>query len=183
MSQPSQSLAIRLLARVSGAAAILVAVAGLIDLLFWQLGTAPHVESTTSLSLPLPTTALGLVAIGASLWLGRNDSVPRWSIIASRILAAVGACVFLIEWIATTDLGVDKLLFADRLRPIAGHPPGRPSISVAATIALIGVALIALHADSPIAHMTTRGGTSLALLITFTIVVSHVNGARDYYHV
>src|SRR5579862_291309 len=186
MSQPSQSLAIRLLARVSGAAAILVAAVGLVDLLFWQLGTAPLVESTTSLSLPLPTTAIGLVVIGVSLWLGRNDSVPRWSIITSRIVAAlavVWAAVFLIEWIATIDLGVDKLLFADRLRSIAGHPPGRPSISVAVTIALIGISLIALHADSRIAHTTTRIGTALALLITFTIVVSHVNGARDYYHV
>src|SRR5215469_9062147 len=136
MSQPSQSLAIRLLARVSGAAAILVAVAGLIDLVVWRLGTAPLVESTTSLSLPLPTTALGLMAIGISLWLGRNDSVPRWSIIASRVIAALAvawAALFLIEWIATVDFGADTLLFADRLRPIAGHPPGRPSVSVAIT--------------------------------------------------
>ena len=186
MNQPSPSLAIRLLARVSGAAAVLVALAGLVDLIVWRLGTAPLVESTTQLSLPLPTTALGITAIGISLWLGRSDDVPRWSIIASRIVAAFAvawAVVFLVEWIATIDLGADKLLFADRLRPAAGRPPGRPSVSVAVTLVLLGSALIALHADSPIAHMTTRVGTALALLITFTILVSHVNGARDYYHV
>src|ERR1700749_3228064 len=123
MSHPSQSLAIRLLARVSGAAAILGAVVGLVDLIFWRLGTAPLVESTTSLSLPLPATAVGLFAIGVSLWLGRNDTVPRWSIIASRVAAALAvgwAALFLVEWFATIDLGVDKLLFADRLRTAAG---------------------------------------------------------------
>jgi signal transduction histidine kinase len=183
---PSQSLAIRLLCRLSGVAAILVMVTGIVDLLVWRLGTAPLVESTTQLSLPLPTTAIGLAGIGISLWLGRSDSVPNWSIVASRIIAALAvawAVVFLIEWIWTLDLGVDQLLFADRLRPVAGRPAGRPSASVVITLVLIGAALISLHADSPLAHMTTRVGTSLALLITFTIVVSHVNGARDYYHV
>jgi signal transduction histidine kinase len=183
---PSQSLAIRLLARVSGAAAIVVVVTGAVDLLVWRLGNAPLVESTTQLSLPLPATALGIIALGASLWLGRSDSVPNWSIVASRIVAAfvvAWAAVFVIEWVWNLDLGPDKLLFADRLRPNPGRPPGRPSASVVVTMVLLGASLIALHADSPIAHMTTRIGTSLALLITFTIVVSHVNGARDYYHV
>src|SRR5579862_7039305 len=100
MSAPSQSLAIRMLSRVSGAAAIIVVVAGLVDLLVWRLGTAPLVESTTQLSLPLPTTAAGFTAIGIALWFGRSDDVPHWSIVASRIIAALAvayAAVFLIE--------------------------------------------------------------------------------------
>ena len=66
MSHPSQSLAIRLLARVSGAAAILVAVVGLLDLIFWRLGTAPLVTLPQTL-LFFARTAGWLAGADASL--------------------------------------------------------------------------------------------------------------------
>lgn len=186
MNEPQQSLAIRLLSGMSGATGVLVALVAAIDLGVWRTGMAPFLGPQTEFSAPIPATALALFGIGVALWLGRSDSVPRWSILASRMIATavvIWACLFLIEWLADINLGIDRVLFSDHVYQAAGKPHGRPSISIDITLGLIGLALVALHADSPIAHAVTRVGTAVTMLITFTVIVSHVNGARDYYHV
>jgi hypothetical protein len=93
----------------------------------------------------IPNTALacilgGLGAIAATL----SERYLRFREIARAFAFALTALglAFFIERAAKINLGIDLLLFGDRLRTSEWLPPGRPAVNSAIIMILDGVALL-----------------------------------------
>jgi two-component system NtrC family sensor kinase len=139
------------------AAAIVVLITALV-----LIGWALHVEVLKSLLHPQriamnPVTALSLMLCGIALWLLRDEPSPPRRRRAAHVCGAVVAGVALsrligywLQW----PLGIDQMLFPSRLAGNVMAP------NTAATLLLVGLALIVLDGD-------TRRGFHPAQILVF----------------
>jgi signal transduction histidine kinase len=184
MSAPASSWGIRVLQRLSALAAIVVTAVCVIDLVWWAWRTPVPMRPALGTFIMTPDSAAGMAVAGIALWLGRHAGVPRWSLIVSRLLGAAVAIwgiLFLVEWGASLDLGIDGLIFGDRMQARGWATPGRLGLNTAAAFALIGVALVLLHARRRAIRALGGFAALIALLIAFLAAVGYVNGEEVLY--
>ncbi|SEU42032.1 PAS domain S-box-containing protein [Myxococcus fulvus] len=96
----------------------------------------------------MPLTAVGLCCAGCALWLLRKKPGERLTrglgMTLALLVVALGGLV-LLQYATRRDLGIDHLFFEDTLARLAPRLPGRPSPLTAASMMLLGFALLLLH--------------------------------------
>jgi PAS domain S-box-containing protein len=143
----------RLLIWLPGALGVLVVLVASLDLVGWLLGIDAliRVVRVPGAGVMMPITAVSFLLCGGSLLLQRVEARQSTRRAALGRVIAAGAAVIgvlvLLEFVTGLDLGIDRLLFADKLATVQRPPgrlPGRPSPSAAVSFLFMGLALVLL---------------------------------------
>ena len=90
-------------------------------------------------------TALGLILLGAALWLdGRRASNQGGRTLAfiPAVIATILGALTTLEYVLRRNLYIDELLVRDYFSTTAGDPPGRMAVTTAISFGLLGCALL-----------------------------------------
>ena len=186
MSQPSAGALQRLApgaARAAGAAVALIGCGGLAG---WSLDSSvPFLRGQPPIA---PNTAAALVLAGAALWLllpkPAGAGKPRR--LAGRALAAVVLVVGLAtvaEYLWGADLGIDRLLFAQKSAAAGMPAPGRPSHYAALSLLLAGGALLVLDFETRGGHLPSQSLALAAGLVGALAIEGHIVGYAPFFRV
>ena len=158
------------LQRASRFMAALTAAAGLAVLAGWALGLESFTSSRIGIFTSKANFAAASMFAGAALLLLHARRHYAASLTLSALVTAIGAATSC-EYFFGIDLGIDRILFADRNDPTS---PGRMSHMAAFNTTLFGLALLSLHSPSVPAISTCIG--CLASLLSFLSLVGYANG-------
>jgi diguanylate cyclase (GGDEF)-like protein/PAS domain S-box-containing protein len=139
----------RLLARLHMASALAALIAIGVGLAVFFGGWVGHVSFLRTILRGTPpmkvNTALGLVSLGAAVWLeGYGElrrEARRLALIPAGITTTIGALTAL-EYVTRRDLYIDELLVRDYTITVSSNPPGRMAIATAISFILLGCALL-----------------------------------------
>jgi two-component system, sensor histidine kinase and response regulator len=166
-------------------AAVIVTALCALDLLWWAWRSpVPLRPAVLGTFIMTPDSAAGMIVAAIALWLARDSDEPPWAVWVSRVLGvivAVWGALFLAEWLSGHDLGIDGLLFGERVQARAGEEFRRVGLNTAATLVLIGVALVLVHARRRALRALSSASALVALLIAFLAAVGYVNGEEILY--
>ncbi len=169
---------------LAGAGVIAFAIAVLI---VWAIDGPLLLAWSRSGLMVWPLTGVGLLLAGASLWFGRDRSLPTWSLVLSRVLACmviVFATVFTYEIVTGRSIGIDLLLFGTTVQAVQpAFAPGRPAANATIPLLLLGLALATLDVELKRGRRPAQWAATTALLVTFTAIVGYVNGAAHLYNI
>ena len=87
-----------------------------------------------------PLTGVMFLAAGIAL-LGLQASLPWFRVLGSLTVMIIAGAV-IGEYLAWTDLGIDRVLFPDEVDRLARLFPGRPDPVIAAAFCCVGLALL-----------------------------------------
>jgi signal transduction histidine kinase len=122
-------------------------------------------------------TALCLSLLGLSLLLRIDRDVSdrrRWIGKGAALLVMLVALATLIEYLGSTDLGIDRLFFSESGATVSNV---RPAPNTALTLALLGLGLLCIDGR----RWLTVTPTVLALLIGFISTAGYVLGIEGLY--
>jgi signal transduction histidine kinase len=122
-------------------------------------------------------TALCLSLLGLSLLLRIDRDVSdrrRWIGKGAALLVMLVALATLIEYLGSTDLGIDRLFFSESGATVSNF---RPAPNTALTLALLGLGLLCIDGR----RWLTVTPTVLALLIGFISTAGYVLGIEGLY--
>src|SRR5688500_2828225 len=103
---------------MAGAAAIVVIAIGTLVLLGWALDVSALRRLPPDQIVMLPNTSVGFISGGLALWLLRREHAQTKAMRIGRGLAMVVLLLGLISFIERVtglDVGIDRVLFADRV--------------------------------------------------------------------
>src|SRR6266850_2522270 len=133
-----------------GASAAVVLV-GAATLLGWWLDIEPLKRGIGDAVAMNPATAASFILTGASLWLARTEPMPprtrRWAAALAAVVALV-AIVRLAGYVLGAEVGVDQLLFRERLAHAGVGSPNRMAPNTALCFFLAGVAVLVLDVET-----------------------------------
>jgi len=160
------------------------ALIGVLVLVGWSRGIDGLKTIVPGLIPTIPNTAVafilgGLAVISASRERDDERFVPITRVLAVA-LTALGL-LFFIEWVASTDFGVDLLLFGDAVRTVDLKPAGRPAINSALVMALDGAALLAIDARTLRGRRPAELLAGLAVFVAFAAIIGYMYGVRGLY--
>jgi signal transduction histidine kinase len=125
----------------------------------------------------VPNTAITFILASGSLWiLWREKRNQRVSFVAWICAAAVILIGLLTigEYLTRSDLGLDRLLFRQKLSATGTSFPGRPSPHTAFNFLLIGFALLLIRMRTVRAHRLAQMFALLGALIALMALVGYV---------
>ncbi|MFF5955128.1 SpoIIE family protein phosphatase [Streptomyces luteogriseus] len=136
---------------VARAAALAAGLVGLVGLIRWITGV-PTSVLPVGLAGMKANTAVGLIALGFSMFVTTRAQTRPWMLAAARaaaVLAALLGALTLVEYVTGANLGIDELLFQDRdrLAEAKGQPPGRMAPNTAVALVLAGAASVCAGAS------------------------------------
>lgn len=126
-------------------------------------------------------TALAFVLAGISLWLATRESENQQTNLFGKVCATIIVLISLLtlgEYIFSQDLGIDQLLFKDRLPPESAHP-GRMSPVTALIFFMLGLSLLLL--DRHQYRLVVEVFTIMALLISGLALMGYAYGVPSLY--
>jgi len=166
---------------IAGSFAILV---GVLTLIGWWRDIDALRTLVPGLIPTIPNTAVAFVIAGGGLICAihseHDERFRRATSILGGALATLGT-LFFFERVTNISLGIDLLLFGDKVRSMEWYPPGRPAINSTIVMVLNGLALILVDAHSyrgrrPSELLSVIGGA-----ISFTAIVGYMYGVRGLY--
>ena len=126
----------------------------------------PQMVPNTAITLVLASVALWRLANGKS---NRYESVVIWVCVLAVIL--IGSAT-LAEY-AGLNLGLDSLLFREKLRLTAASYPGRPSPHTAVNFLIIGVALLLIRTQIDHAYKIAQVFATLMAMVALMALVGY----------
>gem|GEM_PF-7082614 len=117
-----------------------------------------------------PNTALGLIALGFSLWALTPERPKLWRVeagVASALITAMIGAITAFEYVAHVDLGIDQILFPADPGTLPILYPARMSPVASLEFMMAGTALLTLNFRIPtfqILAVVMNGIATLALL-------------------
>lgn len=132
----------------------------------------------------LPLTALTFLLAGASLALEATPDSPHPLRVVSVVLALLVVLIGAIQaasWIAGQNLGLDLLLFPERLRRAPWEPAGRMAINTLAGAILAALALIAIQVEDRTGRSVAHWLALLAGTIGFLGLIGYSFGVSRFY--
>lgn len=124
-----------------------------------------------------PATAAALALAGVGLWLVApvSAALPRRRAGQGLgLLVALAGAVVLLEYLTGRSLGVDALMFPDRVREWAGvDVPGRPAPHTAIALVATGLALAFLDADANHGYRPGKVLTPVGALVAAVALLGH----------
>lgn len=164
-------------------AAACALVLGGVTLLGWSIEATALISIARDLPSMVPNTAVSLVLAGGALWILGGQGRParlRWlgqACAAAVIALGLGA---LVQYVLAWDLGLDRLLFPERVDFPAPFP-GRPSPNTALCMVLVGAALLSLPVPSRRGGLIAEGGALASAALALTALTGYVFGVGYFY--
>ena len=161
------------------AAAITVMATGLLVLAGWALNLPFLKGPVPGLVQMKANTAIGLLAMGFSLFLltlTPSDGLRRAAGVAGGVAVLIGALT-VAEYLLGRNLGIDELVFRDE-NGIATVHPGRLAPQTAIDFLCLGSALVAMSGRRA-RHSLVDAFTGLGLVIALFAVLGYVYGASS----
>ena len=167
--------------RASQVASAIVIAIGFLVLLGWLFEIPALKSMPPGLATMKANTALAFMLAGISLWLTsakqenqRLDRIAR----ACAILTALIGLLTISEYIFSQNLGIDQLLFKDKLTPESAYP-GRMSPVTALNLCLLGFGLLFLGSHRY--RRLVEVFTIAALLISVVVLMGHIYEVPSLY--
>jgi signal transduction histidine kinase len=168
--------------RITPVAAVSAFAIGAVVLLSWATGTERYALALPGFIIMIPNTALGFMVAALSLWLQRQGTGPRYQLVARTaawFVLILGLATFL-ERILGIDLGIDLLLFGNRVTQYPYLPPGRMATNSTICFSLAGASLLLL--DRPVARRwPAQWLAAVGLAIAAIAIIGYVFGAIPLY--
>src|SRR6266850_525155 len=171
-----------------GASAAVVLV-GAATLLGWWLDIEPLKRGIGDAVAMNPATAASFILTGASLWLARTEPMPprtrRWAAALAAVVALV-AIVRLAGYVLGAEVGVDQLLFRERLAHAGVGSPNRMAPNTALCFFLAGVAVLVLDVETGRGRRPAQflglviGAIALQALVGYVYGAVFVVGTRSF---
>ncbi len=148
----------------------------------WTFDIEPLKGFFPGIIITIPNTAVGFMFAGTALWMRRADhrraSLP--ADILSGLVLLLGLAMSA-ERITGIDLGIDTILFAEKVRTYPYLPPGRIATNSAICFALAGFALITMDRRSRNVRMASRAAGMLGLSVGLLALIGYLYGTRPLY--
>jgi PAS domain S-box-containing protein len=153
---------------IPGAAGAAVLLTGCLVLIGWLFRVETLERIFAGWATMKPNTALSLAVLGAALLLLSKREASRraraWSEICSGC-AVVIASITLLEYLLHWNAGIDLLLFRAQVAAGSAQLPGRPALSTALGLFMIGLSLMLLGIRrAPLGQWFALAGGAVALL-------------------
>jgi signal transduction histidine kinase len=176
---------IGLFERVPSIAGGAVVVLGAFVLAGWALDLSVVTAAPRGFPM-IPLAALCFVLGGGSLIMAVRGRRSATSEAIQQTLAALMGTIAVItiyEYTRESGVGIDLLLFHDRLVNTPWQPPGRISINSAATILLLALALLSLPHDRRQRDIRAQMFALPAMLIPLVAILGYVFGVKGMYSI
>jgi signal transduction histidine kinase len=183
LASPARQFLPRAIAsRVPAVASAIVFSIGALVLAGWAFDVDGLKGFFPGVIVTIPNTAVGFVFAGTALWMRRNDrrKVSIAADVLSALVLALGLAMF-VERITGVDLGIDLLLFADKVRTYPYLPPGRIATNSALCFSLAGFALLTMDRRSRKARMASRAAGMLGLGVGLLALIGYLYGTSPLY--
>jgi two-component system, sensor histidine kinase and response regulator len=168
--------------RITPVSAAIAFAIGAVVLLSWATGTERFALALPGFILMIPNTALGFVVASLSLWFQRQGASARHQRIARAaawFVLLLGFASFL-ERTFGIDLGIDLLLFRDRVILYPYLPPGRMATNSTICFILAGASLLLL--DRPVGpRWPAQWMAAIGLAIAAIAIIGYTFGATPLY--
>jgi len=128
-------------------------------------------------------TAACFILAGASLWILREENIPKPGRFLAMSFAAVITLVGMLtlaEYTFQKDLGIDQLLF-EEVMPWGESSPGRMAPAAAVCFVLIGLALLGLDWKNQLGRLTQKLPLIVAFVSLFS-VIGYLYEAKPLYY-
>jgi len=160
-------------------AAVAVIAIGLLVLVGWTLDLAFLKGPVPGLVQMKANTAIGLLAMGFSLFLltlTPSDGLRRAAGVAGGVAVLIGALT-IVEYVVGRNLGIDEVMFRD-VDAVATVHPGRLAPQTAIDFLCLGSALVAMSGRRA-RHSLVDAFTGLGLVIALFAVLGYAYGASS----
>jgi PAS domain S-box-containing protein len=166
-------------------------VVGTVVLLGWMLDSTLLVSIIPGAAKMMPNTAIGFILLAHALWYrsvavaGTRTAKPWHTTVADVCakLAALVGLITLVEYLGSVDLGIDRLLFRQRL-VAAGEPnAGRMAPETALCLSLLGAALLFLDARTRHGRWPAQHFALATILGGGTALYGYLFGLRAFYQI
>jgi signal transduction histidine kinase len=167
------------LPRISAVAVIIL---GATVLAGWALDT-PALRGIGDTSAMMPSTAVCFVLSGLALLL-QTKNAQRWALLTSSVLCVIVLLVAVmtaIEHVLDRNLGLDLLLFHDRVLATSRGLPGRMAINTAGAFVFVAIGILLLPRDRRVNGITSQVAAFGAIVIAFVALIGYAFGVRDFY--
>ncbi len=185
MSQASgQARVIKFFEQLPTGAGVLVLLASVATLVEWSAGFDPVRGFFPGGLAMLPLSCVVFILGGSSLILAAKQGYGSGARTASTVLAVlvlIIACIELASWIEHENLGLDLLVFPDRLRHSPWDPPGRMAINTIIGAGLAAVGLLAIQVDDRTKGSAAEWIGLLSGVIGFIGLVGYTFGVTRFY--
>jgi hypothetical protein len=133
-----------------------------------------------------PATAIGFILLGTALALWLPDPPAKWRRQLGAVLAALAASIGLLRLIAIVvglDLGIDQLLFSEKLAAADSGLPNRMAPNTALNFLLLGSALAIMDHGLWRMRWPTQYLTIIAAVASLLALTGYAYGVRALYGV
>lgn len=170
--------------RVSAAAAVVVIGIGVLVIVGWTFDIMWLRRLPPDPIVMLPNTAVGFMMGGLALWLLRREDASVNAARTGRVLAAVVlvlGLVSLVERVTGLDVGIDRLLFSERVARFPYRPVGLMATNSTLCFALAGASLLTLDLETKRGWRPSQLMATAGLGIATLALVGHLYGASPLY--
>lgn len=171
--------------QVSRIASAFLIVMALLVLLGWQFEIELLKSGLMgSLGTMKANSAVCFLLCGICLGLWQKPRLLRREKQLARGLAGLAiaiASLTLLEYLLGSNLGLDQLLFHDRVVSVANPYPGRMGESAALNFILAGTALVLLGKNTPYWDRVAQMLSSLVIFIALVPLIGYGFGVRSFY--
>jgi PAS domain S-box-containing protein len=167
---------------ISRVATGIVIAIGFLVLVGWLFDSSALKSILPGLATMKANAAVAFVLSGISLRLSSAKRENKWIDLFAKICAVLTILIGILslsEYVFSTDLGIDQLLFKDMLTPENIYP-GRMSPVTALNFSLLGFSLFLL--DRHKYRWTVEVFSIAALLISVWAVMGYAYGVHSLYH-
>jgi signal transduction histidine kinase len=157
--------------------AALVAIIALLVLASWALDFHLMLRLAPDGSVMIPVTASCFLLAAISLALSERASrgdVTRWIQQLLALAVAVIAVVEFLEYAYERNLGIDLLLFRDRILAMPGRPAGRMAVNSAAALLLMSLGLLSISHDIKKRDYRSQMFAAAGMLIALVALLGYV---------
>lgn len=157
-----------------------VAVVAVVVLIGWALDIGPLKTIVPGVVSMKVNTALALLGIGLSVATsgrGTPTGLSRALWIGGAALGITLGVASLLEYLAGVDLHIDQVLFRDLDAGL--NPAGRPAPATAMSMALLGLAAVAIPIVDRRVSMFALVAAAVAMLIAFMGMLGQLYGAAE----
>src|SRR5918912_1921098 len=133
----------------------------------WMFGIEPFKRIFPTFVAMNPTTAVAFILLGVALWSSQTKDASQGVLLLARLCLALVALIGVLklgEVLFGWAIGVDQLLFADKLRVDPTGQPNRIAPDTSLNLVLLGCALLLLSS-----RLRRAGYLAQALIIVSLI--------------
>ncbi|MGB7921721.1 MAG: GGDEF domain-containing protein [Pyrinomonadaceae bacterium] len=165
------------------ASTVTILISGVV-LLGWLFGIESFKRIFPTFVAMNPTTAVAFMLLGVALWLSQTKDVAPGVLLIARVCSALSALIGLLklgEVLFGWAIGIDQLLFADRLRFDPTGQPNRIAPNTALNFVLLGCALLLFWSKFRRGYYLAQALIIIALIDSLLPIMGYLYGTKLFY--